>query len=157
MFNPARPFLLYASFRRTEPIYCWDLRGDVGRPVEIYTTHAHTPPISGKARKTSTNQRLRFDIDYSGKWLAVGDEVSRRSGWVPHTGSLTLHARSRVAPQDGGISVFDLAAQTATVGGENAPHIDSAPRTTPVMQYDGHHGTCSSCRFSPCLVIRLVG
>ncbi|KAI0698794.1 WD40-repeat-containing domain protein [Earliella scabrosa] len=124
MFNPARPFLLYASFRRTEPIYCWDLRGDVSRPVEIYTTHAHTPPISGKARKTSTNQRLRFDIDYSGKWLAVGDE-------------------------DGGISVFDLAAQTATVGGENAPHIDSAPRTTPVMQYDGHHDAVGSVAFHP--------
>lgn len=75
MFNPARPFLLYAAFRRMEPILCWDLRGDVSRPVEIFSTL--TPPIDGKTRRILTNQRLRFDVDYSGKWLAVGDEVSR--------------------------------------------------------------------------------
>lgn len=75
MFNPARPYLLYASFRRVEPIYCWDLRGDVTRPVEILTTLSPTAPIGAKVRKTSTNQRLRFDIDYGGKWLAVGGEV----------------------------------------------------------------------------------
>ncbi len=47
------------------------------------------------------------------------------------------HARE----QDGGISVFDLAAQADTVVGENVAHTDSTPRNMPVMQYDGHHGT----------------
>ncbi|TFK81326.1 WD40 repeat-like protein [Polyporus arcularius HHB13444] len=125
MFNPARPYLLYASFRRVEPIYCWDLRGDVTRPVEIFTTLSPTAPIGGKVRKTSTNQRLRFDIDYGGKWLAVGGE-------------------------DGGISVFDLlAAQADTVVGENVAHTDSTPRNMPIMQYDGHHDAVGSVAFHP--------
>ncbi|KAI0712713.1 WD40-repeat-containing domain protein [Cerioporus squamosus] len=124
MFNPARPYLLYASFRRVEPIYCWDLRGDVTRPIDIFTTLSPTAPIGGNVRRTSTNQRLRFDIDYGGKWLAVGDE-------------------------DGGVSVYDLAAQTDTVAGENVPHTDSTPRNMPIMQYDGHHDAVGSVAFHP--------
>ncbi|RPD63475.1 hypothetical protein L227DRAFT_591942 [Lentinus tigrinus ALCF2SS1-6] len=124
MFNPARPYLLYASFRRMEPIYCWDLRGDITRPVDIYTTHFPTAPVDGKVRRTSTNQRLRFDIDYGGKWLAVGGE-------------------------DGGISVFDLTARTGTVEGENDSYTDSTPRNMPIMQYDGHHDAVGSVAFHP--------
>lgn len=86
MFNPARPYLLYASFRRTDEIYCWDLRGDVSRPVELFSTQA-TQPISGRAPRTLTNQRLRFDIDYAGKWLAVGDTVRALRAHAFHTGS----------------------------------------------------------------------
>ena len=143
MFNPTRPYLLYASFRRLEPIYCWDLRGDVTRPVEVLTTLSPMGPISGKVRKTSTNQRLRFDIDYSGKWLAVGDEVRLLSLVTElHTrGTDMASTRAHVREQDGGISVFDLAAQTGTIAGENVPNTDSTQRNMPIMQYDGHHGT----------------
>ncbi|KAI0772312.1 WD40-repeat-containing domain protein [Trametes elegans] len=112
MFNPARPYLLYASFRRLDEIYCWDLRADVGQPAGIFT--ARPSPISGDpARQGATNQRLRFDIDYGGNWLAVGNE-------------------------DGGISVFSLAAQPGSVNSENAPQSGPTPRSTPAMQYHGH-------------------
>ncbi|KAI0350547.1 hypothetical protein OH77DRAFT_1430888 [Trametes cingulata] len=122
MFNPARPYLLYASFRRMDSIFCWDLRADVGEPVEIFSRAA--VPISGKGRRAATNQRLRFDIDYGGRWLSVGD-------------------------QDGGISVFDLAAQPDPAAGENAPPPSSTPRTTPIMQFDGHRDAVGSVAFHP--------
>ncbi|KAI0659486.1 WD40-repeat-containing domain protein [Cubamyces menziesii] len=122
MFNPGRPYLLYASFRRMDSIFCWDLRADVSRPIEVF---GRKPlPISGKERKAATNQRLRFDIDYGGRWLSVGD-------------------------QDGGISVFDLAAQPDTAPGENAPRPGSTPRTTPIMQFDGHRDAVGSVAFHP--------
>ncbi|EEB99742.1 hypothetical protein MPER_00504, partial [Moniliophthora perniciosa FA553] len=31
-FNPMQPHLLYASYRRRNEIYCWDLRGSVDMP-----------------------------------------------------------------------------------------------------------------------------
>lgn len=80
MFSPARPFLLFASFRRLDEIYCWDLRGDVSRPVEVFSTHP-TLPI-----RTLTNQRLRFDLDLGGNWLAVGDGVSALRYQIFYTG-----------------------------------------------------------------------
>ncbi|KAH9886664.1 WD40-repeat-containing domain protein [Cubamyces lactineus] len=122
MFNPGRPYLLYASFRRMDSIFCWDLRADVSRPIEIFGRKPQ--PISGKERKAATNQRLRFDIDYGGRWLSVGN-------------------------QDGGISVFDLAAQPDTAPGENAPRPGSTPRTTPIMQFDGHRDAVGSVAFHP--------
>ncbi|KAH9911774.1 uncharacterized protein BXZ73DRAFT_82628 [Epithele typhae] len=76
-FNPARPYLLYASFRRTDTIYAWDLRGDVTRPVALYDKSAApkgSAPAAKTKAKTQTNQRLRFDIDLGGTRLAVGDE-----------------------------------------------------------------------------------
>ncbi|KAI0820143.1 WD40-repeat-containing domain protein, partial [Trametes gibbosa] len=122
MFNPARPHLLYASFRRMDSILCWDIRSDVGQPLQIFTI---TPmPISGNERRPATNQRLRFDTDYGGRWLSVGD-------------------------QDGGISVFDLAAQSDPAHGENAPQPSSTPRTTPIMQFDGHRDAVGSVAFHP--------
>ncbi|KAH9912362.1 uncharacterized protein BXZ73DRAFT_107494 [Epithele typhae] len=74
---PARPYLLYASFRRTDTIYAWDLRGDVTRPVALYDKSAApkgSAPAAKTKAKTQTNQRLRFDIDLGGTRLAVGDE-----------------------------------------------------------------------------------
>lgn len=71
MFNPSRPYLLYASFRRHDIIYCWDLRGDVSTAVQTFdrNTRACRPDL------TETNQKIRFDIDLGGRYLAVGDQV----------------------------------------------------------------------------------
>ncbi|KAG2052507.1 WD40 repeat-like protein [Suillus hirtellus] len=75
-FNPTKPHLLYAAFRRHDAIYAWDLRSDTSVPVKVFKT-ALGP------RKTRTNQKIEFDIDYAGRWLSVGD-------------------------QDGCVSIFDL-------------------------------------------------
>ncbi|KAI0076849.1 hypothetical protein K474DRAFT_1644216 [Panus rudis PR-1116 ss-1] len=67
MFNPIRPYLLYASFRRHDTIYCWDVRGDVGTPLRTYRS-----PV--KKDGNPTNQKTRFDVDIYGRWLGVGDQ-----------------------------------------------------------------------------------
>ncbi|KAH7923016.1 hypothetical protein BV22DRAFT_1106309 [Leucogyrophana mollusca] len=66
-FNPTKPHILYAAFRRHEAVYAWDLRGDASVPVAAFA--------KGPARDTPlTNQKTQFDIDASGRWLGVGDQ-----------------------------------------------------------------------------------
>ena len=67
-FNPMKPHVLYASFRRHGAIYGWDLRGDTSVPVQIFRPN-------GADARPSTNQRIKFDVDLSGKWMSVGDQV----------------------------------------------------------------------------------
>ncbi|KAJ6480378.1 WD40-repeat-containing domain protein [Mycena sanguinolenta] len=70
-FNPTRPHILYAAFRRERAIYSWDLRADVNTPFEIYSPS----PASGEPEeKGETNQKRRFDVDVMGRWLGIGDQ-----------------------------------------------------------------------------------
>lgn len=68
-FNPVKPHILYAAYRAsgTGSIYSWDIRSNVDLPVEIFRT-----PQSGIGK---TNQKLRFDVDFGGRVLGVGDQV----------------------------------------------------------------------------------
>ena len=88
MFNPMRPHLLYAAIRRTDAIYCWDIRGDGASPVEAFDQHlpprqaTETSKVLNEAvssprvsKAAATNQRRKFDIDISGSWLGTGDQV----------------------------------------------------------------------------------
>lgn len=68
-FNPMNPHILYASYRRREAILAWDLRSDVNVPFARYTV-----PSSVNALVTTTNQKMWFDVDNSGRRLAVGDQ-----------------------------------------------------------------------------------
>ncbi|KAJ7929633.1 WD40-repeat-containing domain protein [Mycena leptocephala] len=78
-FNPMRPHILYATFRRRRAVYGWDLRADVGAPVVVYSpTDSVSDPLVG-----DTNQKRRFDVDITGRLLGVGN-------------------------QEGNISIFDL-------------------------------------------------
>ncbi|KAJ7266406.1 WD40-repeat-containing domain protein [Mycena haematopus] len=72
-FNPTRPYILYAAFRRRREIYSWDLRADVSAPVAIYSP---SPPAEEREEglQTNTNQKRRFDVDVAGRWLGVGDQ-----------------------------------------------------------------------------------
>ncbi|KIP12211.1 hypothetical protein PHLGIDRAFT_371864 [Phlebiopsis gigantea 11061_1 CR5-6] len=63
-FNPYRPYLLYASFRRHSTIYSWDIRGDTTKTVQTFAREFES---------NGTNQRLRFDVDITGSWLGAGD------------------------------------------------------------------------------------
>jgi hypothetical protein len=60
------PHILYAAYRRHEAIYSWDLRANVDTPICIYR---------GMNAKASTNQKMRFDIDLSGRWMSAGDQA----------------------------------------------------------------------------------
>lgn len=61
-FNPGNPSILFAAARQTEDVHYWDVRNTSRRLGTI-------------ERKGCSNQRRRFDLDLSGKWIAVGNEV----------------------------------------------------------------------------------
>jgi telomerase Cajal body protein 1 len=63
-FNPSKPYHLYASYRRSNKILEWDLRGDINAPTRTF-----------QRQSAGTNQRMRFDINIGGQYLATGDEV----------------------------------------------------------------------------------
>ena len=67
-FNPVKPHILYASFRRRDEIYAWDLRGDTVTPLQTFS--------QGDGQVFDTNQKMKFDIDLGGNLLGVGGQVS---------------------------------------------------------------------------------
>ncbi|KDQ12768.1 hypothetical protein BOTBODRAFT_134321 [Botryobasidium botryosum FD-172 SS1] len=77
-FNPARPHIVYAASRRSSVIQSWDLRNPDCVMQEYDRGGAGT-----------TNQRLRFDLDFSGKVLGFGN-------------------------QDGEVSLYDISGEEAT-------------------------------------------
>ena len=79
-FNPMNSSIIYGAFRRRREIFSWDLRGDVSTPLEIFQS----------PEDELTNQKIKFDIDSSGKWLAVGDRVRYSFMPSPHF-DLLLH------------------------------------------------------------------
>lgn len=62
MFHPAS-HLLCVSSRLSPSIEVWDMRN-------------LSSPKGSITRPTRTNQRIGFDIDSRGEWLATGDDVS---------------------------------------------------------------------------------
>lgn len=60
-FHPTRPQLFVAS-RRHNAITCWDVR-------------QAAVPLTEYSRPAQTNQRLFFDVEASGRFLAAGDQV----------------------------------------------------------------------------------
>ncbi|GJE98645.1 WD40 repeat domain-containing protein [Phanerochaete sordida] len=125
-FNPMRPYLLYASFRRHDTIYSWDVRGDVTKPIQTFvqTGSGHSGDgRTAKQRRQATNQRLRFDVDIAGNWLGVGDF-------------------------DGEVSLFDL----TSVSEEVVPGIGSeaaSARTEPRLRFQAHNDAVGSVGFHP--------
>ncbi|KAI0799743.1 WD40-repeat-containing domain protein [Irpex lacteus] len=121
MFNPARPYLLYASFRRHDYIYTWDLRGDVSSPIQRFQRAARDDLLKRK-EVVETNQRLRFDVDIGGNWLSVGNQY-------------------------GEIYFFDLnataEADRVSADGSQTPCYD------PTLVYDAHDDAVGSVAFHP--------
>ena len=60
--------ILYASFRRRDEVYSWDLRGNTATPLQTFR--------SDNGSRLETNQKMKFDIDLSGDLMGVGDQVS---------------------------------------------------------------------------------
>ncbi|KAG2038334.1 hypothetical protein BDR03DRAFT_955167 [Suillus americanus] len=108
-FNPTKPHILYAAFRRHDAIYAWDLRSDTSVPVKVFRT-------SPDSRKTLTNQKIEFDIDYAGRWLSVGD-------------------------QNGRVSMFDLGDSDESDSQQST--VISPQNIAPKMAFDAHGGKCT--------------
>ena len=87
-FNPTKPHIMYASFRRQDAIYSWDLRGEVSTPLQVFRRKGLESVAreretgdgeqcgSTEAVREMTNQKMRFDVDFGGKWLSAGNQVS---------------------------------------------------------------------------------
>jgi telomerase Cajal body protein 1 len=60
--------MLYASFRRRDEIYGWDLRGSTVTPLQTFSCD--------NGSRLETNQKMKFDIDLGGNLMGVGDQVS---------------------------------------------------------------------------------
>lgn len=114
-FNPTKPHILYAAFRRHDAIYAWDLRSDTSLPVHVFRT-------SPDPRKTLTNQKIEFDIDYAGRWLSVGD-------------------------QNGCVSMFDLG-DSDELNSEESPVI-SPQNIAPKMTFNAHGDVVGCLAFQP--------
>src|ERR1700728_216461 len=104
LFDPIRPHILYASFRKHENIYCWDLRGDVSYPLNSFKRHAPEYPAYGDMNcdvdtatsNQMTNQKMNFDVDPGGHFLGIGDQVRPTH---------SILVRKVILPQNGDISL----------------------------------------------------
>jgi hypothetical protein len=67
LFHPTHPHVLFAASRRNGYIQRWDLRNPSAPPDGTM--------FRGACRTGGTNQRMWFDIDLGGQWLASGNEV----------------------------------------------------------------------------------
>ncbi|WVR04557.1 hypothetical protein IAU60_001564 [Kwoniella sp. DSM 27419] len=74
-FHPLVPTTMYVASRRSSSIQIYDTR-DLSAPVEQID------------RPASTNQRISFDVDPWGRWLASGDEKLHDDA----VGSVQFHA-----------------------------------------------------------------
>ncbi|TFY71608.1 hypothetical protein EVG20_g1403 [Dentipellis fragilis] len=121
-FNPMKPHILYGSFRRRDEIYSWDIRGNTMIPVQIFRRN-------NGSKRLESNQKLRFDIDICGNWMAVGD-------------------------QNGDISVFDLQSGAS----EEIPTEDECEsEKTPTMKFHAHDDAVGSVAFHPLRSLLLSG
>lgn len=92
MFNPVYPYLLYASFRRHDTIYEWDLRSNAHVVARSFRRSSSFGSEQREREEgttaAATNQKLRFDIDISGQLLGVGDQVSSEYTRFSHASTL---------------------------------------------------------------------
>ncbi|KAN0125744.1 WD40 repeat-like protein [Russula decolorans] len=106
-FNPVKSHILYASFRRRDEIYSWDLRGNTVTPLQTFRRD--------NGSRLETNQKMKFDIDLGGNLMGAGDQ----NGNV-NTFSLgaepTDEVGAEVAPLDGTAPTLKYHAHDDTVG-----------------------------------------
>ncbi|KAF8878226.1 WD40-repeat-containing domain protein [Infundibulicybe gibba] len=114
-FNPLKPHILYAASRRQSTIYSWDIRSNVDAPINIYDCRG-----SSKVGDTS-NQKMRFDVDITGRWLASGN-------------------------QSGRISIFDLQHEPSLTS-DDTP--ENTTTILPTLSYEAHGDSVGSVGFNP--------
>ncbi|KAI9459342.1 hypothetical protein HD554DRAFT_2136882 [Boletus coccyginus] len=119
MFNPARPHILYAAFRRSERLWSWDLRGDPSVPLCYFSRGVAS---NGSGHKSLTNQRRQFDVEGTGKWLASGNQL-------------------------GEVALYDLMIESGEPGEVEAG--EEANQISPALLYDAHGDAIGAVAFHP--------
>ncbi|KAF8271027.1 WD40 repeat-like protein [Lactarius quietus] len=118
-FNPVKPHILYASFRRRDEIYAWDLRGDTVTPLQTFRSGGDQGEIF------ETNQKMKFDIDLGGMLLSVGGQ----------NGKINVFEL-----------VGDL---TESAEGSTPTHRAGAEVALPALEYHAHDDAVGSVAFHP--------
>lgn len=94
-FHPLSPYVLFVASRRLDYIYVYDTRylmGDVTRwtfrPLAQSGAGVRSAHLLAKLRRPggATHQRIYFDVDWAGRWLATGDEHGMIYVWRIDTG-----------------------------------------------------------------------
>ncbi|SPO28437.1 related to Guanine nucleotide-binding protein beta 5 [Ustilago trichophora] len=94
-FHPLVPYVLFVASRRSDYMYVYDARylmGDTSRwsfrPLAQAAAGVRTAHLLAKLRRSggASHQRLHFDVDWAGRWLATGDENGMIHLWRIDTG-----------------------------------------------------------------------
>ncbi|KAF6767662.1 WD40-repeat-containing domain protein [Kalmanozyma brasiliensis GHG001] len=99
--HPLTPYVLFVASRRSDSIYVYDIRYLIGdtsrwqfRPLAQPAGGVRTAHLLARLQRPggSSNQRLYFDVDWAGRWLATGDQEGIIHIWRIDTGRFTDHA-----------------------------------------------------------------
>ncbi|ETS65036.1 hypothetical protein PaG_00489 [Moesziomyces aphidis] len=97
-FHPLTPYVLFVASRRSDHIYVYDIRYLMGdsarwsfRPLSQPATGVRSAHLLAKLHRPggASAQRLFFDIDWAGRWLASGDDQGSIHLWRIDTGRFT--------------------------------------------------------------------
>lgn len=89
-FHPLSPYVLFVASRRSDHIYVYDTRYLMGdgtrwsfRPLAQSAAGVRSAHLLAKLRRPggATHQRIYFDLDWAGRWLATGDEHGMIHMW----------------------------------------------------------------------------
>lgn len=134
-FNPAQGHMLYAAFRRSPRLWAWDLRSPsipiyrleqgAAERTEIFESELIAP------QHDLTNQRIRFDIDHGGRWIATGDQAGNVAIYDIGTGS-----QSRDALDCREIAMLPTATKSISV-------------IEPTLKFESHGDAVGAAAFRP--------
>ena len=108
-FHPLMPYVLFVASRRSDYIYVYDTRYLMGgtsrwsfRPLAQAAAGVRAAHLLAKLRRPggTSHQRLHFDVDWAGRWLASGDEHGSIHLWRIDTGRFTDQDDSGVDGRD---------------------------------------------------------
>lgn len=94
-FHPLSPYVLFVASRRSDYIYVYDIRylmGDTSRwlfrPLSQAASGVRSAHLLAKLPRPdgASHQRIHFDVDWAGRWLASGDENGMILLWRIDTG-----------------------------------------------------------------------
>lgn len=116
-FHPSQPHILFAASRKNGYIQRWDLRNP--------TVPLDDGMFRGASKSGGTNQRMWFDIDLGGQWLASGNEVRH----ISISCGLYIYFLMLFCSQVGMISCFDV-----------SNHNEPVPNADPILTFKAHDG-----------------
>ncbi|KAH7907131.1 hypothetical protein BJ138DRAFT_534543 [Hygrophoropsis aurantiaca] len=162
-FNPVKPHILYASFRRgrdrDDAVYAWDLRGDGAAPVSkfVVTKRSNNPESqsnsNGPNEKATfpTNQKIQFDIDVSGRWMGMGNQVGNVLLFdLDESGNGNDDAGMKMGlEREGQLDHGTEWREELHSGVDQDEHDGGIREVRPAMTYKAHQDTIGSVGFHP--------